>query len=103
MKRSWGPDPDQLAAMPDQVRRRFLRLYRTFTIGLFAVLVGITVAVLVPGRPRMVALGAILVGALVIGGTFLFAFRQGYRIEPIPPPPMNGTASKEPPAESPQG
>lgn len=89
-------DPEQIAALPTPVRRRFLRLYRTFQVGLMFVLVGISVAVLVSGRLRTLALILLGAGALIIGGTFLYAFKAGYRVAP-PPPSQNGTTPPEQP------
>jgi hypothetical protein len=86
--------PEQIAAMPEPLRRRFLRLSRTFAAGLFLVLAGITAAVLASGLMRTLGLAGIGTGALIIGGTFLYAYRVGARDLPLPPPPVNGTAKK---------
>lgn len=84
--------PEQIAAMPEPLRRRFLRLSRTFAAGLFLVLAGITSAVLASGLTRTLGLIGIGTGALIIGGTFLYAYRVGARDLPMPPAPINGAA-----------
>lgn len=85
--------PEQVAAMPEPLRRRFLRLSRTFAAGLFLVLAGITAAVLASGLTRMIGLVGIGTGALLIGGTFLYAYRVGARDLPLPSPPVDGMAN----------
>lgn len=89
------PTREQITAMPEPVRRRYLRVFRVFAFGAYLVLGSITVAALVPGRPRTVALFGIAAGVLIGAGAFLYAFKASYRV--LPPPPPSGDGAAHPP------
>ncbi len=95
------PTPPDLSVLPEPLRQRFLRLYRVFAAGLFLAMGGASVAALSSGLPRRLGLAALLVGALVAGGTFLYALRSGQAATPPPieppVPPPSGDGALDPP------